>query len=175
MTAQLAEAPFLQSRGLVVWQGPCLEEWLDYNGHMNETYYLLAMSQGSDRFMELVGCDAAYREAGLGTLYTLETHLRYFAEVLRGEVLTVTTQLVDRDTKRLRLYSQVWRAGEGAEGLAENPAAAAEFLLLHVAGAPPRSAPFAPVLEAGLEALEGLQAGMARPEDTGRGIVLGRR
>ncbi len=153
---------------MVVWQGPCRAEWLDYNGHMNETYYLLVASWGTDRFMELVGCDEAYRERGEGTLYTLETHIRYFLEVKEGEGLTVTSQLVERDAKRLRLYNRVWRDG------ADQPVAAAEFLLLHVAGSPPRSAPFGEAMADALERLSRLQADLAPPEDAGRGIRLKR-
>ncbi len=155
-------------QGVVVWQGPCRPEWLDYNGHMNETYYLLVASWGTDRLMELVGCDQAYREGGQGTLYTLETHIRYFQEVKEGEALSVTSQLVERDAKRLRLYNRVW-----AEDT-ELPAAGAEFLLLHVAGTPPRSAPFGPAMAAALERLAGLQADLAWPDDAGRGIRIKR-
>ena len=164
----LDQASHLPGRGMVVWQNPCLAEWLDYNGHMNETYYLLAASRGTDRFMELVGCDAAYRESGQGTLYTLESHIRYFLEVMEGEVLTVTCQLVERDAKRLRLYNRIWLAR------AEDPVAAVEFLLLHVAGTPPRGCPFAPPLESGLAELAQRQADLPWPEDAGRGIKLKR-
>ncbi|GAB5468544.1 MAG: thioesterase family protein [Rhodospirillales bacterium] len=164
----LETTPWLEGRGLLVWKGPCRSEWLDYNGHMNETYYLLVMSRGIDRLMELIGCDRAYRESGQGTLYTLETHIRYFAEVKEGQALAVTSRIVERDAKRLRLYSQVWCED------AADPAAAAEFMLLHVAGDPPRAAPFADPLPAAFAWLETRQADLAPPADAGRGIRLKR-
>ncbi len=154
--------------GLVTWQGPCRAEWLDYNGHMNETYYLLVMSWGTDRIMELLGCDQAYRDSGQGTLYTLETHIRYFLEVKEGQALTVTTQVIERDLKRLRLYARTWVEGQDA------PVAAAEFLLLHVAGDPPRSAPFGPAMLDAFEKLDARQTTLAMPDDAGRGIRLKR-
>ncbi len=154
--------------GLVTWRGACREEWLDYNGHMNESYYLLIMSWGTDGFMDLTGCDQAYRDSGQGTLYTLETHIRYFREVKVGQPLLVTSQLFERDAKRMRLYNRTFVEGE------DEPSAAAEFLLLHVAGVPPRSAPFGAPMMAALARLDRLQADLAPPEDAGRGIKLKR-
>ncbi|MEQ8654925.1 MAG: thioesterase family protein [Kiloniellales bacterium] len=164
----LEATPWHSAGGLITWQGPCRSEWLDYNGHMNETYYLLVMSWGTDRIMELIGCDQAYRDSGQGTLYTLETHIRYFREVKEGQPLQVTTQAIERDAKRLRLYARTWIEGEDA------PVAAAEFLLLHVAGDPPRSAPFGPTMVTCLERLDARQAELSQPEDAGRGIRLKR-
>ncbi len=34
-------------------------EWLDYNGHMNETFYLLVFSQATDAFMDHIAMDDA--------------------------------------------------------------------------------------------------------------------
>ncbi len=166
--SELEATPWHRVGGLVTWQGPCRREWLDYNGHMNESFYLLVMSWGTDRFMELVGCDQAYRESGQGTLYTLETHIRYFLEVKEGEPLLVTSQAFERDAKRLRLYARTWVEGQ------PDPVAAAEFLLLHVAGEPPRSAPFGRPMQQALEHLDGLQADLSWPEDAGRAIRLKR-
>lgn len=164
----LAATPWHPGGGLITWQGPCRAEWLDYNGHMNETYYLLVMSWGTDRIMELIGCDEAYRDSGQGTLYTLETHIRYFREVKEGQPLQVSTQAFERDAKRIRLYARTWIEGEA------DPVAAAEFLLLHVAGDPPRAQPFGPSMLERLEALDALQVGLSLPDDAGRGIRLKR-
>ncbi|MGB1034410.1 MAG: carnitine 3-dehydrogenase, partial [Primorskyibacter sp.] len=35
------------------------QSWTDYNGHMNETHYLEVGSNATDRFMEMIGVDAA--------------------------------------------------------------------------------------------------------------------
>ena len=39
-----------------------LPEWIDYNGHMNVSYYVLAFDRGVDAFMELIGISPAYIE-----------------------------------------------------------------------------------------------------------------
>ena len=39
-------------------------DWTDYNGHMNEARYLQAFGDATDRFMEIIGCDADYNRVG---------------------------------------------------------------------------------------------------------------
>ncbi|MEL6284505.1 MAG: thioesterase family protein, partial [Pseudomonadota bacterium] len=46
-------------------------DWTDYNGHMNEAHYIEASAQATDRFMEMIGADAASVEAG-GSYFTVE-------------------------------------------------------------------------------------------------------
>lgn len=58
-------------------------DWTDYNGHMNEVRYLQAFCDASDRFMELIGCDADYIASG-GSYFTVETHIRHLQEVQAG-------------------------------------------------------------------------------------------
>ena len=53
-------------------------DWTDYNGHMNEARYLEIFSAATDRFMQLVGCDAAYVAAG-NSYFTVESHLHHIA------------------------------------------------------------------------------------------------
>ena len=100
------------------------QSWTDYNGHMNETHYLEAASVASDRFMEMIGCDAEYIAAG-GSFFTVESHVRHLAELKEGEMLTVTTQVLKGEGKKLQLFHTV--LGPGGEA-----AATVETLLLHV-------------------------------------------
>ena len=68
-------------------------DWTDYNGHMTESRYLHAFADATDRFMELIGCDAAYISSG-GSYFTAETHIRHLDEVHAGAVITITTRVV---------------------------------------------------------------------------------
>ena len=45
-------------------------EWLDYNGHMNEAYYVLIFSKSTDEFMDYAGQDAGYRTRTNTSIYT---------------------------------------------------------------------------------------------------------
>ena len=54
---------------LLTWQGEVLPAWVDYNGHLNDAYYLVIFSFATDRFMDRIGLDAAGRAAtGCGGL-----------------------------------------------------------------------------------------------------------
>jgi acyl-CoA thioester hydrolase len=45
----------------IVYRTPVQPDWIDYNQHLNDAYYVVAMSRGCDAFMDAVGIDAAYR------------------------------------------------------------------------------------------------------------------
>ena len=36
---------------LTTWRGSVLQEWVDYNGHLRDAFYMLLFSFGSDRLM----------------------------------------------------------------------------------------------------------------------------
>jgi acyl-CoA thioesterase FadM len=55
------------------------QDWVDYNGHMSESAYLLAFWDSSDAFFRFFGVDEQYRASGR-SLYTVETHLRHLRE-----------------------------------------------------------------------------------------------
>ena len=96
--------------------------WTDYNGHMNETHYLEAASQATDRFMAMIGADDDYIASGR-SYFTVENHVRYLDEVHAGDRLTVTTQVLAGLGKRMQLFHRLWRG--------ETLAATVETMLLH--------------------------------------------
>ena len=98
-------------------------EWADYNGHMNEAFYLVAAAAATDRLLDLVGAGPAY-VAAEKIFFTVETHIRYLSEVKVGAALTVTTQVLAAPPKRLHLFHRLWAGGD-------DPAATVETLLLH--------------------------------------------
>ena len=158
----------MTGHGLIAWRGRCLPEWVDYNGHMSEAYYVLAFGYASDGLMDAVGIDAAWRAANKASFYTLESHIHFRGEVAGGTLLSVTTQLLEADQKRMRYFQRLW-----AENRPE-PVATTELLGLYVAGKPPRSAVFPPAIQARVEALQAAHAALPWPEVAGRGIALRR-
>ncbi|MCU4651784.1 carnitine 3-dehydrogenase [Roseibacterium sp. SDUM158016] len=98
--------------------------FVDYNGHMNEAPYLEVGARASDRLMEMVGADAEYIAGGL-SYFTAETDIRYLDEIDIGDKVTVTTQIVGGDGRKLHLFHRFWIGGEG-------PAATVETVMLHV-------------------------------------------
>jgi carnitine 3-dehydrogenase len=131
-------------------------DWTDYNGHMNESRYLELFSTATDRFMELIGCDAAYIAAG-GSYFTVETHLQHLDETHAGATVRVTTQLLEGSGKRLHLLNRMFDAG--GELLAT-----AEHLLIHVSLATRRATPPGAELQQRLAELQSRHAALPQPE-----------
>ncbi len=76
-------------------------DWIDYNGHLRDAYYVVALSVAVDEVMDHLGLDAAYRERTRCTLYTLELHIHYLHEIKATDELSVVTSVLDYDAKRI--------------------------------------------------------------------------
>ena len=68
---------------------------------MTESRYLQVFGDATDALLNYIGMDQAYRSGGF-SVYTVETHIRHLLEIAGGEPLTVETQLLGFDEKRLR-------------------------------------------------------------------------
>ncbi len=151
---------------LTTYSTPVLEEWVDYNGHLRDAFYLLIFSYATDALMDRLGLDSQNREAGGHSLFTLEVHLNYLHEVKLGAQVEVRTQLIGFDKKRLHLYHSLHLTGE-AQTLAGN-----EQMLLHVDLSGPHSAPFSEHTLALLHAIEAQQGDLPKQAYAGRVIGL---
>lgn len=111
-------------------------DWIDYNGHMRDGYYVIAFSAAIDDLMDQIGLDEAYRDRTGCTLYTLEIHLYYLAEVKQGEPLTIRMRVLGLDEKRLHALFLM----ERSDGTVISTQ---DTMLLHVdQAAGPGAAPF---------------------------------
>ncbi len=143
-----------------------LPDWVDYNGHLRDAFYLLIFSYATDALMDTLGLDSDNREASGHSLFTLELHLNYLHEVKLGAEVEVHTQLIAHDSKRLHLYHSLHLVGAARE-LAGN-----EQMLLHVDLAGPHSTPFSEGVAQRLAAISAGQSDLPRPALLGRVIGL---
>jgi acyl-CoA thioester hydrolase len=111
---------------LPIYRTQVLAEWVDYNGHLRDAYYVLIASLATDALMDYIGIDAAYRRKTHCTLYTLEAHIHYFHEVKQQDVIEVSVRIVGADVKRIHAAFDL-----NCPRLSE-AAASIEFMLLHV-------------------------------------------
>ena len=109
-------------------------DWVDYNGHVHESRYLQLFADATDALLGRLGLDAAHLEAG-GSYFTVETHLSHLRQLEAGDRVSVTTQVLDADEKRLHIFHTLLRDGE------DDPLATAEQMLLHVDTTIGRAAP----------------------------------
>jgi acyl-CoA thioester hydrolase len=154
------------SRPLCTWRGHILQDWVDYNGHLRDAYYLLIFSFASDALMDHIGLDEAGRLATGHSLFTLECHLSFLHEVKSEALVEVYTQVLAHDKKRLHIVQSLHRQG------VESPLAVNELMLLNVEMAGPKSAVFAMSVLQQVERLARLHAGLPKPKFTGRVIGL---
>ncbi|MCF3148251.1 thioesterase family protein, partial [Streptomyces platensis] len=112
------------------------DEWIDYNGHLSEAYYVLIFGFATDALMDASGLDAAYRERTGCSLYTVEAHVRYLREVARDSQLTIRTTVLGVDGKKLRFLHEMFAGDPSGE-----PVATEELFTLHTDQATGRSAP----------------------------------
>lgn len=103
-----------------------IKDWIDYNGHMNMAFYNVVFDKGVDHLFDLLGIGASYADTTNASCFTLETHVTYAQEVVLGDPLQVTIQLLDFDAKRLHIFLQMFHADQGYL------AATMEQMVLHV-------------------------------------------
>ncbi|GAB5437631.1 carnitine 3-dehydrogenase [Falsiruegeria mediterranea] len=136
-------------------------DWTDYNGHMTESKYLEAFANSTDRFMEIIGCDADYIASG-GSYFTAETHIRHIDETHAGAKIEVRTQMLLGAGKKLHLFHSMY---EGDKLLATG-----ESFLLHVSLETRRPCAPSTEIEAALGRVAEGQAGLPYPEGAGNAI-----
>jgi carnitine 3-dehydrogenase len=142
-----------------------LAEWVDYNGHAHESRYLQVFGDATDALLGYVGVDAAYLAAG-GSYYTVETHLSHLGEATAGDGLDVTTQVLDFDEKRLHVFHELHRSGDGVL------LATAEQMLLHVDTTGGRAHPARPEILTRIAKLAAAHAVLPKPERAGRAVGI---
>src|SRR5699024_11710911 len=62
-----------------------IEDWVDYNGHLNDAEYARIFSLSVDAFMKEIGITDEFRETNAYSMFTLETHVCYLDEMRSEE------------------------------------------------------------------------------------------
>lgn len=101
-------------------------EWVDYNGHMSEAFYVLVFGYATDEFYELCGIGSKFRNENNVSVYTAQAHITYLREVKEGEVLNIDTELIAFDDKKIHLFHTMYNKDY------EYKIAEEEILALHV-------------------------------------------
>ena len=144
-------------------------EWIDYNGHMNMGFYLVAFDYvATDGFFDYLGIGVAHKKAINKSTFTLGTNIDFIREVFEGDELRFTTQLVDYDHKRLHYFHTMYQADEGFV------AATNECLTLYVDMETRRSTEFSEVHMARFEEQLKLGQQLGTPEGFGRKLGIRR-
>lgn len=144
-----------------------IQDWVDYNGHMSESCYLLVFGDQSDAFFRLIGIDEDYRAAG-HSLFTVQTMIFNLAEAHLGDPLDLSLHLIDADEKRLHIFHSMHHRDTG-ELLATG-----EQMLVHVDMNAGKSCPMPVELRRKVEAIRQAHAALPVPAQAGRNIAIRR-
>lgn len=150
----------------IVYEDTVRRQWIDYNGHMSEAFYVLVFGYTTDAFLDAVGLGQAYRSKQNVSAFTVEAHIRYLDQALQGEPLHVSALLTDCDAKKARIFHTMRRGRDG------DVLATEEVLLLHVDTSSEKVRPFDEGIAGQLRELAQKHTAYARPVDLGRAISL---
>ncbi len=143
-------------------------EWIDYNGHMNVAYYIMAIDQALDRFLEgELGIGEAHAARVRQGPYALQSHVQFLGELLEGALFSVTVRLIDCDAKRMHLFIELRSDGDLA--------ATCEQMLMNVDLETRRSAPYPDWAQARMAAMLKAHSVLERPRQLGAAIGIRRK
>lgn len=143
-------------------------EWIDWNGHMNLAYYMLVFDHATDALLEHTGLGEDYVNESGNSVFVAEAHITYEREVMQGDLLRTTTQVLDLDAKRLHILHRMYASG------GDDLAATNELMILHMDMSERRSAPFPETQMQALKQVFEAHRALERPAQAGRVIGIRR-
>jgi len=122
----LSDSVLTQKKPIVCPPIAVIDDWIDYNGHMNMAFYNVVFDKAVDHLFDLLGIGVDYVAQTNSSCFTMETHVTYAQEVVLHDPLRVSIQLLDHDAKRLHIFLQMFHADQ------DYLAATMEQMVLHV-------------------------------------------
>ena len=156
------------TRPLATHTGAVLPEWIDYNGHMNLSYYVLLFDSATDGFLEYLGLTPAFRASRKASTFSAEIHVNYLRELRLGDPLRITTQLLDHDARRIHYFHRMYHRTRGYL------AATNELLSLYVDMEARRVVKMPAAIQRRLKALGRAHENLSRPAQAGSSIGIRR-
>lgn len=151
------------------FRGKIKPEWIDFNGHMNVGYYVVAFDLGSMAFLDAVGMGYTYPERRGGSTFGLEMHITYDREIHQDDLYVIHTRVLDCDQKRIHMYHEM---RHGTEGWL---ASTNEIITMHIDMETRRSAPFPDDIMTTLNRIKEAHADLPIPSGVGRKIGIRRK
>lgn len=102
------------------------QDFLDENLHMNISHYLTLGARAIGARCDDMGLGQSYIDERRLTIFTAEHHIRYYAELLLGQELSVHVRLLERSTKAL--HAMAFLVNRSTDALA----CTLEVALVHV-------------------------------------------
>lgn len=143
-----------------------LPEWVDYNGHMNMGFYVVAFDfEATDPMYEWLGLGTSYIEEQNMSIFTISSNTDYLAEMFEGDTATVDTLMLGADSRRLHYFHQMFNAD--GKVVATN-----ELVAINVDLERRRSTAFPEDIQARLADIVEAHSFVKRPRQVGRTLGL---
>lgn len=144
-------------------------EWIDYNGHMNVAYYVMAIDNALDDAFDELGLGVALVKSHRMGPMALVNQIHYLDELLEGQHFYCDFQILDADHKRIHLFVTMHHVEKGTV------AATYESLSMNVDLEARRSAAYPEDVQKRVDALRGAHADLPRPPQAGATIGIRRK
>ena len=133
---------------------------------MNVAYYVLAFDLATDAFLDHIGLDHAYKNEANCTTFVVDMNVCYLGEVLEGDKLRFSTQILNADEKRLHYFHRMYHAEKGYL------AATNELMTVHISLETRRVAPIRNDIQQRIATLRESHATLPMPEQANRLIAI---
>jgi len=85
-----------------------INEWTDYNNHMNLSYYILLFDMGAEQILSKFHMGEHSAKTTKKRTMVVETHTTYNNEVKEGEEVEINLSYFDHDKKRLHYKLEMY-------------------------------------------------------------------
>ena len=85
-----------------------INEWTDYNNHMNLSYYILLFDMGAEQMLSKFHMGEHSAKTTKMSTMVVETHTTYNNEVKEGEEVEINLSYFDHDKKRLHYKLEMY-------------------------------------------------------------------
>ena len=157
----------LYSTPIILPEQQVLEEWLDYNGHMNVAFYTLAFDKSLDIFLEdFLGIGETHAHENNQGPFVVQAHYHYLNEMKINEKFNVRLFVVDCDKNKMHLCLEIYSL------LQEKVISVVEQVLINVNLKIRKSEPYPPWAFERLVKLKNTHKNASLPSAFGKSIGL---
>ena len=85
-----------------------LKSWIDYNGHMNVSYYTMVIDNSIDYFLEeILGIGETHAKINDQGPFVVQANFSYLNEMVHKQKFFVQCSLINFDTKKMHLFLEL--------------------------------------------------------------------
>ena len=115
----LLKAVFNPMSKIITYQGVVYNWQCDFNNHMNVQFYMAKYDEATWQFFGQLGITASYLRSSNTGMVAVEQHLKYYHELLAGDLVTIHTVLENYKPKAITFHHKMYNSEAGvlvAEG-----------------------------------------------------------